>query len=115
MVGVQAQPVTPEIAKAMNLPEDQQGILIMQVESGSPADQVGLRGSYKPAEINGKQALVGGDIIATVDGKEIASVQDLRDQIQQKEPGDEVSLTIVRDGETLEVSVTLAERPAQTP
>lgn len=114
-LGVQAQPVTPEIAKAMNLPEDQQGILIMQVESGSPADQVGLRGSYKPAEINGKQALVGGDIIATVDGKEIASVQDLRDQIQQKEPGDEVSLTIVRDGETLEVSVTLAERPAQTP
>ncbi|NPV74850.1 MAG: PDZ domain-containing protein [Anaerolineae bacterium] len=114
-LGIQAQPITPEIAKAMGLPEDQQGILIMQVESGSPADQAGLRGSYKPAEINGKQALIGGDIITAVDGKEITSVQDLRDQIRQKEAGDEITLTVLRDGEMLEVSVTLAERPAQKP
>ena len=114
-LGVQAQPVTPEIAKAMGLSKGQKGILIMLVESGSPADQAGLRGSDKPAELNGTQGMVGGDIITALDGKEITSVQGLRAQLRQKAAGDEATLTILRDGGTLEVRVTLAERPAQTP
>ena len=110
-LGIQAQPVTADIAKAMNLPEDQKGIIIGQVESGSPADKAGLRGSYKPVDINGQQVLVGGDIITSVDTAAISSVQELRDQIQNKSSGDEVILTIIRDGKTMEVSVILADQP----
>ncbi|MCC6147748.1 MAG: trypsin-like peptidase domain-containing protein [Anaerolineaceae bacterium] len=114
-LGVQAQPVTPEIAQAMGLPKGQKGVLIGQVETGSPADQAGLLGSYKPVEINGSQILVGGDVLTRVDGVVINSVPELREQLAQKQAGDEVTLTVIREGRQIEVSVTLAERPAPAP
>jgi len=110
-LGIAGQTVTPETAQAMDLPEDQQGVLVEQVEAGSPADQAGLRGSYKPATINGQSLLVGGDVITALDGQPVNQMEDLQGRIRQAEPGQEVTLTVLRDGNQVEAPVTLGERP----
>jgi serine protease Do len=114
-LGIAGQTVTPEIAQAMDLPADQQGVLVQQVEVGSPADQAGLRGSYKPATINGQRLLVGGDIITALDRQSVNQIEDLQALIRQAEPGQEMTLTLLRDGQQVEVTVTLAESPSPTP
>ena len=110
-LGIAGQTVTPEIAQAMDLPEDQGGVLVGQVEAGSPADQAGLRGSYKPATINGQSLLVGGDVITALDDQPVNRMEDLQGLIQQAEPGQEVTLTVLRDGKQVEVPVVLGEQP----
>jgi serine protease Do len=114
-LGILGAEITPEIAGAMQLDQDQQGILIVQVESGSPADQAELQGSDREVTINGQTVMVGGDVITAVDGKAVFSLAELRSQISTYQPGTEVSLTIIRGGETLVVPVTLAERPSTIP
>ena len=99
----------------MNLNTDQQGILIVQVESGSPADQAKLLASTQEVTINGQTVMVGGDIITAVDGKAVISLDELRSLIRTYQPGEVVNLTILRDGSALQVPVTLAERPANIP
>jgi serine protease Do len=114
-LGIAGQTVTPETAQAMDLPEDQQGVLVGQVQAGSPADQAGLRGSYEPVTINGQSLLIGGDVITAVDGQAVSRMEDLQGLIRQAEPGQEVTLTVLRDGQKLQVPVTLGERPGSTP
>jgi len=113
-LGIAGQTLTPEVAQAMDLPEDQQGALVGQVEVGSPADQAGLRGSYKPATVDGQSVLVGGDVITALDGQPVSRMEDLQGLIRQAEAGQEVTLTVLRDGQQLHVPVTLAERPGST-
>lgn len=112
-LGVSLLDLTPEIAKQMNLKDGQTGALIQSIEKDSPADKAGLHGGDKPFEVNGNQIMVGGDIITAMDGQAIETVKDLRSQILRANPDDEVKLTIVRDGSEKEITVKLAERPAQ--
>ena len=109
-LGIVGLTVTPDIAQAMDLPTDQGGVLVEQIQQGSPADEAGLQGSFQPATINGQQLLLGGDVIVAVDGQAIASFEDLSAFLQQAEPGQEAALTLLRDGNQVEVSVTLAAR-----
>ena len=55
--------------------------------------------------------MIGGDIITAVDQNPVGAVQELADQIQNHKPGDEVTLTIIRDGRSMDVSVTLEQNP----
>jgi 2-alkenal reductase len=110
-LGIVGGTMTPEIADAMELPPRQVGVLVEQVQAGSPADQAGLRGSYKPLDINGQMVLVGGDVIIALDGKDVETINDLGALLGEFEPGDEVTLTVLRDGEKVELDVTLGERP----
>jgi S1-C subfamily serine protease len=57
--------------------------------------------------------MIGGDIITAMDGNAVESVKDLRGRILRANPDDEVKLTILREGSEKEVTVKLAERPAQ--
>jgi serine protease Do len=114
-LGILGAQLTPEIAKAMNLNADQQGILIAQVESGSPADQAKLQASDQEVTINGQSVMVGGDIITAVNGKAVISLDELRSQIRTYQPDVEIQLTILRDGKVLQIPITLAERPANVP
>ncbi len=111
-LGILGVTVTPEIAQTMNLPADQGGVLIEAVVQGSPADKAGLRGSYKPVNINGRSVLIGGDIIMGIDGQPVKTLDDLVGYLQQKRAGDQVTLKILRQGSKVNVKVTLGERPA---
>jgi S1-C subfamily serine protease len=110
-LGIQGVTITPDVAQALDLPAGQKGVLIEQVEVSSPADEAGLRGSYKPMIIAGQSLAVGGDIITAIDGHAISSTKDLQTLIQQAEPGQKVRLTILRDGKEQQLSLTLAEHP----
>ncbi len=110
-LGIAAEDMTPAIAKEMNLPDNQSGILVEQVQAGSPADQAGLQGSFKPLLINGTRVLVGGDVITAIDGTSIATFDDLQTFMQTAKPGQQVKLTILRDGKEQTLTVTLAAHP----
>ncbi len=110
-LGIEGQTVTPAVAEAMELDPDISGVLVIQVEANSPADEAGLRGSFKSATVNGEQIRVGGDVITAIDGEPLRDIQDLRSFVLQANPDDEITLTIVRGDEEMEVSLTLDERP----
>ena len=112
-VGVTVRTMIPEIAQAMNLPVDQKGVLVEQVVRDSPADKAGIRGSYKPILIQGRQLLVGGDIILAIDGQSVSQMKNFQAPLQGARPGQEVDLSILRDGKPMQVKVTLASRPTK--
>jgi S1-C subfamily serine protease len=86
------------------------GAYVTSVEPGGPADQAGLRGGTQPTNLGDLQA--GGDVITAVDGQPIATFDDLLCYLTtNKSPGDTIVLTIVRDGQSMDVTVTLGKRP----
>lgn len=107
-LGIEGVTVTPSIAEAMDLSSDQQGVLVERVELDSPADQSHLNGSYKAAKIEGRLVPVGGDVIIAFDGQPVTSMEELQSYLQQAEPSQKVTLTILRDGKEMEVPVTLS-------
>jgi len=112
-LGIAGVTVSPEVAKAAGLAEDQQGVLIEEISSGSPADKAGLHGSTKPVTVQGQRLLVGGDVITAWDGRPVTQMEQLRTRVGEAQAGQEVTLTVLRDGEQVQVQVTLAAHPAE--
>jgi len=112
-LGIAGVTVSPEVAKAAGLAEDQQGVLIEEISSGSPADKAGLHGSTKPVTVQGQRLLVGGDVITAWDGHPVTQMEELRTRVGEAQVGQEVTLTVLRDGEQVQVQVTLAARPTE--
>ncbi|MCD6356647.1 MAG: PDZ domain-containing protein [Anaerolineaceae bacterium] len=110
-LGISGIDVTEEIATAMDLKKNTEGLLIETVVAESPADKAGLRGSYKPIELDGQTILIGGDIITKVSGTKISGANQLADILRESEPGATISLSILRDGKAKAVKVTLGEFP----
>ncbi|MEJ2208366.1 MAG: PDZ domain-containing protein [Anaerolineae bacterium] len=114
-LGIVGLTLTPEIDQAMNLATDQQGVLVTQVQSNSPADQAGLMGSDNPVTIGGQQIMVGGDVITAIDGVPLTSMSELQTLLQEATPGQAVALSILRNGNEQTVDVTLGQRPVSLP
>lgn len=110
-LGILGVTMTSDLAQAMDLPANPQGVLVERVVQGSPAHDAGLQGSFKPAIVNGQRILVGGDVITAVDDQPIASMDELLAFIAQAEPDQKVAFTVVRNGAETTVQVTLGERP----
>jgi len=110
-LGILGVTVNDAIVEAMELEEDQTGVLIQQVVQGSPADRARLNGSYKSATVDGQEIKVGGDIITALNGENIKDMNTLKNALQSFEPGDEIELTLLRDGEEITVPVTLEKMP----
>jgi len=86
------------------------GAYVASVVPGGPAEQAGIRAGDSPTSINGLNA--GGDLIVAFDGKEVKTFDDLLSYlITSKSPGDTVVLTVVRDGQLVDVTLTLGTRP----
>lgn len=114
-MGISVVPLTTEINRAINLPEDTQGLLIQQVEPGSPAEKAGLIGGSALTTINGEQIMLGGDVLLKIDGDAISSILQLQRLIATKNVGDQLTLTIMRQGQTKNITLTLDARSAQNP
>jgi Do/DeqQ family serine protease len=110
-LGISGIGLTPEIAQAIQLNQDQQGVLIQQVESNSPAAQAGLQGGSKVETINGQPIRIGGDVIVAIDNQQATSMNELATFIQNAQPGQDIALTILRNGAQQDVMVTLGTRP----
>ncbi len=110
-LGISGTSLNSPLREAMNLETDQQGVLIVEVVAGSPADKAGLRGGSRQVRIDGQRVLVGGDIIFSANGKAINTMEDLVAFIDSQRVGTKVTLGILRDGERRDVEVTLEARP----
>lgn len=110
-IGVTGRDIDPDLAKIIGL-EDARGLLIISVVENSPAEKAGLHGSNKTVEVDGVKHLVGGDIIIKVDGKDVRKIDDILIYLQRaKSVGDEMNITIIRDGRTTDISMILESRP----
>jgi S1-C subfamily serine protease len=110
-LGVSALDVDLAIADAMGL-EKPQGVLVVDVTEGSPADQAGLRGADQNVTLDGQLTPIGGDVITGIDGLPTRRMADLVVYMERNtSPGDSVVFEIIRDGEERSVEVTLEERP----
>ena len=95
-VGIQYTGLTPSLARQLGI-QDGQGIVVTRVVPGSPAEQAGLK-QY--------------DVIREIDGQKIIDESTLGRVLNSHKPGDTVTLTVQRGNQTLQVKVTLSERPA---
>jgi len=110
-LGVSALDVNIAIADAIGL-EKPQGVLIVEVTEGSPAEQVGLRGADQNVTSDGQVITIGGDVITGIDGLSMRRLADLVVYMERNtSPGDSVVFEIVRDGQEKSLEVTLGERP----
>lgn len=112
-VGVAGIDITPEIALALGL-EEARGLLVVDITPGSPADKSGIRGGDMPiTNITGFEELrLGGDIIMNVDDQRVNKTDDLLSYIEtNKQVGDTVTMTILRDGKLIEIDLVLGSRP----
>jgi S1-C subfamily serine protease len=100
-----------DLVEAMDLPVER-GAIVMIVTPGSPADKAGLRGSTETVERSGLTLRVGGDVVIAIDGQPVRQFDDILVYvISRAEVGQQVTLTIIRDGREQAVKVTLGERP----
>ena len=110
-LGISGRDIDPDLANILNL-TDAKGFLVIIVVENSPASKAGLHGSIETVEIDGVNYPVGGDIILSVDGKEVRHIDDILIHLQrEKSVGDEMILEILRDGRTTNFVLLLEERP----
>lgn len=115
-IDVRGLALTPSLASAGGLPV-RQGILVTHVQSGSEAEAAGLRGGdgQRRVRYGPHRVPLGGDVILAVNGEPTASVAELFASLEATQPDDEATLTVLRDGQRRQVTITLSARPgAQT-
>jgi serine protease Do len=96
-LGASMQAVTPEVAESMGL-KTKKGSLVAQITAGGPAAKAGLQT---------------GDLVTRINGHEVESYTDLTRQVALVSPGQDMRLTVLRDGRTQEVTVKSGERPSE--
>ncbi|MDH3766672.1 MAG: trypsin-like peptidase domain-containing protein [Nitrosopumilus sp.] len=110
-IGISGRDIDPDMANVLNL-KDAIGFLIITVVDDSPASNAGLIGSDKTIEVEGVNYPIGGDVILSVDGIEVRKIDDILIHLQRaKTVGSEMTLEILRDGRTINVTIVLQERP----
>jgi len=110
-LGISGMDVNPTVAKALSLPAGE-GVMIAQVAPNGPAARAGLRGSQRRVRVGNYMMNVGGDIIQTLDGEKVATIDDLTAFLdERKKVGDEVRVDVIRDGKPHAVTVRLGELP----
>jgi len=112
-LGISGTDLRPVHREAMEI-DVPRGAIIDSITPDGPADRAGLRGSTENVEQFGETISVGGDVIVAIDDRPVRQFDDLLIHlVRTKRPGDTVRLTVVRDGEEQQVTVTLGERPAR--
>jgi S1-C subfamily serine protease len=107
-LGIQAAPVSGDLADALDLPPEG-GLLIQRVEPGSPADRAGLRGARRMVIVGNYRLGIGGDLILEIDGQPVDDARVFQRVMNRKRTGDTVELLISRNGRTMNVRVKLGE------
>jgi S1-C subfamily serine protease len=107
-LGITGRQVTPQIADALGEP-DVRGVAVVSVDERGPASDARLRPATSPADADVPR---GGDIIVAVDGREVSDMADVSLAVSSRAVGDPLDLTVLRDGDRIDLRVSLADRPA---
>jgi S1-C subfamily serine protease len=110
-MGVTTTSVTPDIAKALRLPQSD-GALVQSVAAGSPASKAGIKAGTR--QVQGG-LVAGGDLIVGVDGRPVHTPDDISAAIADNKPGDQVQVQFYRGSTKRSVTVTLGNRPNKAP
>ena len=112
-LGVAGRDMTPGIAESLGL-EEPRGFLVMEVVAGSPAEAAGIRGGDEDATIVGVPVKLGGDVIVSIDNQTVRKIDDILVYLQrEKAVGDQLQLTVLRDGQEMSFTAVLGARPSQ--
>jgi len=93
-LGVNGDAMTPDVAEQLNLPRDQRGVVITEIDEDSPAEKAGLKRT---------------DVVVAINDHAVTSSEELRLLISQIVPGAKATLKIMRDGKPRNVNVTLGK------
>jgi serine protease DegS len=96
-LGVKIQDITPKLAAAFEL-DSTDGVVISNIVVNGPADKAGLDR---------------GDIITHIDDKKVRDFRETLNEISMHKPGDQITLTIIREGKKMSREATVSERPTQ--
>jgi S1-C subfamily serine protease len=108
-LGIAGSSITPDIAQSAGLPRNYKGVVIASVQSGSPAHKAGLQATTQ--DMSGSNRHIG-DIITAIDGHPTRQIDDIINYVDSnKNVGDNVKLTINRDGKVMNLTATLQARP----
>jgi S1-C subfamily serine protease len=113
-LGVSTQGIYPQLAEHFDLGTDH-GAWLQEVVPGGPGDRAGLKAGTERRTFQERPWRVGGDIVTEIDGEPVRRDADLARSLDDRAPGDAVTLTVVRDGAARQVEVQLATRPLQSP
>jgi S1-C subfamily serine protease len=104
--GLEGLPLSNRLADLLNVPPRSSGFMIKTVAKGSPADEIGLRGSTQIVNIGGEEVPLGGDIILSIEGISAltANLGKIRDVMAAMPPGSPFKVTILRAGQVLELT-----------
>jgi serine protease Do len=111
-LGIKGKFVTDEVRNLIALPLVS-GLLIIDVEDGSPAQTIGLRAGNLDVTIEGEPWVLGGDILVAVDGQDVKSSEQYAKVLRPLKAKQSIEITLFRDGTRRTLTVTLGER--QTP
>jgi S1-C subfamily serine protease len=107
-LGVSIETIPADVAEELGAAA---GVAITDVREGSPAAEADLHAGTGSRTVDGVPYSTGGDVITAVDGEAVETAEQLQSLVAEHAPGDEIELTVVQDGETRTVTVTLADRP----
>ncbi|MBV8832003.1 MAG: trypsin-like peptidase domain-containing protein [Acidobacteriaceae bacterium] len=110
-IGITAEYVAGDLAEALGLPR-RGGLLVQRVVQGSSEAEAGIRGAREVVVIGNVELGIGGDLIVAVDGQAVDRQDALVRAIANKRVGDVITLTIVRNGKTINVPMKLLRPPA---
>ena len=109
-LGLQGREIDAQITSLLRMPLSP-GYLIEVVYDGSPAERAGVRGGNLSVVVQGEEYLIGGDVLTSIDNTSIKTHQDYLAKVKTLKPGQRTRITILRDGQRRELSLTVAERP----
>ena len=107
-LGASTLAIGPDLAEQMGLPASS-GLLIESTVPGGAADRAGLHGGNQTAYLGNMQISIGGDLIVAVDGQPVTTAQELSDIMNEKQPGDTVTITFYRGRRKMTARVVLGE------
>jgi S1-C subfamily serine protease len=108
-LGVSVQEIPASVADELGLVE---GVALDEVRPGTPAKKAGLRASTGEKTVDGETYSTGGDVITAFGEQKITTAEELQRAVDARQPGDTVSITYWRNGESHTVDVKLAARPS---
>ena len=106
---VRGRALGPRRAGALNLPLET-GLLVEQVESDSSADRAGIQGGNRRVYYGNIPLIIGGDVIVSLAGEPVNSTDDIRTILEDKRPGQEVTIVFFRDQDQVEMTFELVGR-----
>jgi S1-C subfamily serine protease len=107
--------IFPQLVRYADLPVDE-GLLVSQVQPGGNAETAGIQGGNTrraPIRSQGTTIYLGGDIITRVGNVRVRTLANLFEALENTRPGDQVTVTYIRNGRERQTVVDLVERPSR--